>query len=167
MRWDKTRAQSLGRIDVRKRLDDYAALAARHKSSGNVSGRRHPSRIPSQGLRDGQKLGKDGVFKMVSTKELRPRPLGSKPYRGYCSRRKTLVSSSSLLRNPEPVQQQCLAPPFIKCYLECYLTGTSSGSERLRSLSHSSVMLWLTFLGVCSSRSGMKISRPACAVMRV
>src|SRR5258705_12766054 len=50
---------------------------------------------------------------------------------------------------------------------ERYLTGTSSGSERLRSLSHSSVMLWLAFLGVCSSRSGMKISRPACAVMRV
>ena len=48
-----------------------------------------------------------------------------------------------------------------------FLMGTSGGGGKFRFLSHSLLMLCGACCGWSSSRSGMKISRPACGVIRV
>ena len=72
---------------------------------------------------------------------------------------------------------QCKSPPTRPCQVReqdegslslfAYLTGTSGGGGRLRFFSHSVLMLCLAVLRGNLSRSGMKISSPACGVMRV
>ena len=78
-------------------------------------------------------------------------------------------SDSGLVRGAGRLTGTGLLKPYVAVRLlgERYLLETSGGSERFRSLSHSTEISWLAFLGAFSSTSGMKISRPACAVMRV
>jgi hypothetical protein len=55
-----------------------------------------------------------------------------------------------------------------KCFFPVFhLMGTSGGGGKFRFLSHSLLMLCGACCGESSSRSGMKISRPACGVIRV